>query len=239
MKKLMQVIVLIFLIAVVLVGSRQFDKERTEKAGKTGMTVYSGLLCDMMDKSWSILEDAAKSWYEAVEIVSQIRQYIDSVSAQIDTDYGSNEMENENPILVYEKYFQLKQGELTRICGIEDMSECWRTSYIDSHFTFPAIAIDRNLYVQYTNIFDICEDELPRNILITGSNIDLGFMGARAGMNLQEIQENAYEKEIQEGFMYTEDWQVHYIEYTDGFYDYIYYSDYPDGKNAWLIICKP
>lgn len=26
-------------------------------------------------------------------------------------------------------------------------------------------------------------------------------------------------------------------EYTDGIYDYIYYSDYPDGKDSWLIIC--
>lgn len=63
-------------------------------------------------------------------------------------------------------------------------------------------------------------------------------MDARAGMNFQEIQENAYEKEIQEGFMYNEDLTVYYVEFTNGFYDYIYYSDYPDGRDTWLIICK-
>ncbi len=148
-----------------------------------------------------------------------------------------NEIKDENPELVYEKYLHLRQGELARICEIQDMSECWETGYIDSHFSIPAISIDSNLYVQYSNISDIYEYALPSNILITGPDIDLGFMGARAGMDFQEIQANAYEKEIQEGFMYTEDWTVYYIEYTDGFYDYIYYSDYPDGKDSWLIIC--
>ena len=147
-----------------------------------------------------------------------------------------NEIKDENPELVYEKYLNLKQGELTRICEIEDMSELWRTGFIDSHFSFPAISIDSNFYVQYSNISDIYEYALPDNILITGLDIDLGYMGARAGMDFQEIQANAYEKEIQEGFMYTEDWTVYYIEYTDGIYDYIYYSDYPDGKDSWLII---
>lgn len=153
-------------------------------------------------------------------------------------DVKYNEVKDETPTLVYEKYFQLEQGELTRICGIKDMSECWKTGFIDSHFSFPAIPIGDNLYVQYTNIYEIHEHELPRNILITGSNVELGFMNARAGMDFREIQENAYETEIQEGFMYNEDLTVYYVEFTDGFYDYIYYSDYPDGRDTWLIVCR-
>ncbi|MCM1232909.1 MAG: hypothetical protein NC489_22515 [Ruminococcus flavefaciens] len=149
---------------------------------------------------------------------------------------NSNKIKDETPVLVYEKYFQLRQGELARIEGIGNMAEEWKTGYLDSYYKWPAVLIDDNLYVQYANTYEIREYELPRNILITGSDIELGFMGARAGMNFQEIQENAYEKEIQEGFMYDEDLTVYYIEFTDDFYDYIYYSDYPDGKNSWLII---
>ena len=148
----------------------------------------------------------------------------------------SNEIKDENPVLVYEKYFRLNEGELARICGINDMEECGRIGYLDSHFGGPVISINQNLYVQYGNISDIYEYQLPDSIIITGSNIDLGFMGARAGMNFLEIQENAHEEEIQEGFMYTEDWKVYYMEFSDGFYDYTYYSDYPDGRDSCLII---
>ncbi len=148
----------------------------------------------------------------------------------------SNEIKDESPVLVYEKYFQLQEGELTRICGIEDMEECRSIGYLDSHFGGPVISINQNLYVQYGNISDIYEYQLPGHIIITGSNIDLGFMGARAGMDFLQIQENAHEEEIQEGFMYTADMTVYYIEFTDGFYDYIYYSDYPDGRDSCLII---
>ncbi len=181
------------------------------------------------------LIDKQNEWDEVEEKTQRLRlqsHYLELL------DTKSNEVKDESPPLVYEKYFQLKQGELTRICGIEDISECWRTGFINSHFSFPAVSIGDNLYVQYTNLFEIHEYELPRNILITGSNVELGFMDARAGMNFQEIQENAYEKEIQEGFMYNEDLTVYYVEFTNGFYDYIYYSDCPDGRDTWLIICK-
>ena len=148
----------------------------------------------------------------------------------------SNQLKDENPVLVYDKYFRLNEGELARICGIEDMEECGRIGYLDSHFGGPVISINQNLYVQYGNISDIYEYQFPGSIIITGSNIDLGFMGARAGMDFLQIQENAHEEEVQEGFMYTEDWKVYYMEFTDGFYDYIYYSDYPDGRDSCLII---
>ena len=148
----------------------------------------------------------------------------------------SNKLKDENPALVYDKYFRLNEGELARICGIEDMEECRRIGYLDSHFGGAAISINQNFYVRYGNISDIYEYQFPGSIIITGSNIDLGFMGARAGMDFLQIQENAYEEEVQEGFMYTEDWKVYYIEFSDGFYDYIYYSDYPDGRDSCLII---
>lgn len=150
----------------------------------------------------------------------------------------SNEIKDATPNLIYEKYFQLRQGELTRIEGIGNMSECWCTDYIDSYYEWPAVPIGDNLYVQYANTYEIREYELPRNILITGSNVDLGFMEARAGMNFQEIQENAHEEEIQEGFMRNEDRIVYYLEFKDDFYSYVYYSDYPDGRDTWLIIRK-
>ncbi|MCM1232915.1 MAG: hypothetical protein NC489_22545 [Ruminococcus flavefaciens] len=149
---------------------------------------------------------------------------------------AGNEIKDTNPLLVYEKYFRLKQGELTRICGIEDMEECGRMGYLNSHFGGSVISIDQNLYVQYGNIYDIHEDQEPGSVIITGSNINLGFMGARAGMNFQEIWENACKEEVQEGFMYSEDVTVYYIKFTDGIYEYIYCSYYPDGRNTWLII---
>lgn len=148
----------------------------------------------------------------------------------------SNEIKDKNPPLVYEKYFRLEEGKLAGICGIEDMEECGRVGWLNSHFGGPVISIDQNLYVQYGNLCDINEHQQPGSIIITGSNINLGFMGARAGMNFREIWENAYKEEIQEGFIYTEDITVYYIKFTDGFYEYIYCSYYPDGRDTWLYI---
>ncbi|MDE5599028.1 MAG: hypothetical protein K2J04_14520, partial [Lachnospiraceae bacterium] len=69
----------------------------------------------------------------------------------------SNKLKDENPVLVYEKYFRLNEGELARICEINDIEECGKIGYLDSHFGGPVISINQNLYVQYGNISDIYE----------------------------------------------------------------------------------
>lgn len=64
----------------------------------------------------------------------------------------------------------------------------------------------------------------------------LGFMDARAGMDFEEIQKNAYVGEIQEGFMYSWEEKVYYIRYTDEYYEYIFLSGDQDGSDSWLIV---
>lgn len=57
-------------------------------------------------------------------------------------------------------------------------------------------------------------------------------MNARAGMDFEKIQENAYGIEINEGFMYNENLKVYYMEYRDNDYKYIFVSDSPNGSES-------
>ena len=148
----------------------------------------------------------------------------------------ANENGKENPEMVYEKYFQLRQGALARCAGIKSAEECDRIGFINSHFGGIAIQIDEGIFVQYRNISYIEEYLLPGALIITEPDIDLGYMNARAGMDFKEIQKNAYEGEIEKGFMYNEELYVYFIKFSDEFYDYQYVSDYPDGSSSWLFI---
>ncbi|MDE6844383.1 MAG: hypothetical protein K2J99_01265 [Lachnospiraceae bacterium] len=147
---------------------------------------------------------------------------------------------NENSNMVYDKYFRLEQGELARIEGVEDLSACGMFGFLNSHFGGVTFDIDEDILVQYRNdsMSPVLEHELPRAIIITGPDADMGFMDARAGMNFVQIQENAYETDIQEGFMYFDDGIVYYIQYMDEHYDYIFISDYEDGRDSWLVVEK-
>lgn len=146
--------------------------------------------------------------------------------------------DDENPCLKYEKYFQMKQGELARIEKLEDLSECGKFGFLNSHFGGVVFQIDEGVLVQYSNdiVSDIDEELLPRSLIIMDSFLNLGFMDARAGMDFEEIQKNAYVGEIQEGFMYSLEEKVYYIRYTDEYYEYTFFSSDQDGSDSWLIV---
>lgn len=118
------------------------------------------------------------------------------------------------------------------------MSEWGMFSFLDGHFSGVTFSINDDIMIQYINTTDIWEYLLPRCIIITSGDTNFGFMNARAGMNFEEIQQSAYEEEVREGFMYWYEQEVYYIRYTDDYYEYIFLSDYPDGKDSWLMISK-
>ena len=150
----------------------------------------------------------------------------------------ANERETDDAREKLEKYFQIRQGELARIQGIESSEECGNWGFLNSHFGGITLAVDEDMYVQYYNSppTPILEYLLPDSLIIMNPDIDLGFMGARVGMDFEEIQENAYEGEIHTGFMYNEDNEIYYIEYFDDYYEYIYASYKPDGSDSWMVI---
>lgn len=91
--------------------------------------------------------------------------------------------------------------------------------------------------MQYGNLMYIEEDNDNNGLIIDNPELDFGYMGARAGMDFEEIQSHTGECEVQEGFMYTESSKVYYMEFDDGYYHYVYMSEDPEGKNySWLTI---
>lgn len=143
----------------------------------------------------------------------------------------------DDPRFLYEKYFRVKQGELARIEKVDDLSYCGMLGFLNGHFSGSTFTINDGMLLQYTNSApgSIWESGLPRAVIITESS-KYGFMDARAGMDFGEIQRNAYEAPVQEGFMYFYEAPVYYIQYTDQFYEYTFISDFEDGKDSWLIV---
>ena len=174
------------------------------------------------------------------ERIGQNVKYVEEKDARLEIQKLLMKKENESSHMIYEKYFGLTQGELARIEGMEDLSTCGMFGFLNSHFGGVTFDIDDGILVQYgnDNMSQIWESAFPRAIIITGPEANIGFMDARAGMDFAQIQENAYEAEIQEGFMYFDDGIVYYIQYADEFYDYIFISDYEDGWDSWLVIEK-
>lgn len=139
---------------------------------------------------------------------------------------------------LYEECFGLKQGELARSMNIKSADELGKEGFLNSHFGGITIGVGEGIYVQYSNTDSILEDILPCGIIIESDNTELGFMGARAGMNFGEIQDNAYATKVKRGFIYNEEIQVYYLEYLDEFYRYLFLSYNPDGSDSWLLIEK-
>lgn len=190
-------------------------------------------------REYEVIQQIAKDMtlqYAEMKKFYNKKLYLDSIAAKLDQTDESNRMEDENTCTVYEKYFQMKQGELARIEKLEDLSECAIFGFLNGHFGGVIFQIDQGMWLQYSNDNDIEEELLPRSLIITDSAIDLGFMDARAGMNFEEIQQNAYAGEIEEGFMYWWEEKVYYIRYTDEYYEYIFLSGEPDGRDSWLLV---
>ncbi len=139
---------------------------------------------------------------------------------------------------IYEKYFGLKQGDLVRSMNIKSTDELGKEGFLNSHFGGITINVGEGVCVQYSNTDSIIENNLPCGIIIESDNTELGFMGARAGMDFGEIQDNAYPGEVQKGYMYNEEINVYYLEYFDESYRYVYLSYDPEGRDSWLLVEK-
>ena len=145
--------------------------------------------------------------------------------------------EDESPYAVYEKYLRLRQGEMARIDGVEDLSEWGKFGYLNGHFSGATVPVNEGMMLQYGgNPENVWEYLLPGCVIITAPDMGFGFMSARAGMDFEEIQQNAYDAEVKKGFMYWSEQEVYYIEYTDAYYCYTFISDYPDGRDSWLLV---
>lgn len=194
-------------------------------------------------EQYGVLYDSVKSDIEALaEESARELSEIEDKTKILQVKYDLFELledksnEDENPAVTFGKYFQLEQGELARIEGVEDVSIYDKFGLLNSHFTGPVIWIDDSMSVQYNNEYYVLEDILPTAVIITDSGIDLGYMDARAGMDFEEIQQNAYEKDIEEGFMYSWEMPVYYIQYRDEYYEYTFISDDSNGQDSWLIV---
>lgn len=186
----------------------------------------------------SVKGDIEKLSEESAQELHEIEDRINILQVKYDLlalleDKGN---EDDHPSITYGKYFQLKQGELARREEIDDLSAYEKFGFLNSHFSGPIIQIDDSISIQYINEYYILEDILPTAVIITNSGINLGYLDARAGMDFKEIQEKAYEKDIEEGFMYSWEMPVYYIQYHDDYYEYTFISEDPDGQDSWLIV---
>ncbi|MDE7184205.1 MAG: hypothetical protein K2O40_06975 [Lachnospiraceae bacterium] len=143
-----------------------------------------------------------------------------------------------DPRSKYEKYFHIEQGELARIERIEDLQTCGTFGFLNGHFSGVIFEISEGIQVQYSNAVtgSVWESYKPNTLIITDAEPNLGFMGARAGMNFAEIQKNALPGEIRQGFMYFYEAPVYYMEYQDAFYQYTFLSDHEDGSGSWMLV---
>ena len=159
--------------------------------------------------------------YREMEKFYNKKLYLDSIAAKMDQVNGST--------VYIDRYFRIEK---------EDLTECGKVGFLNGHFGGVIFQIDQGMWLQYSsdNVNDLEEELLPRSLIITDDSMNLGFMDARAGMNFEEIQENAYAGEIQEGFMYHWEEKVYYIQYSDEYYEYIFLSNNQDGRDSELIV---
>ena len=143
-----------------------------------------------------------------------------------------------DPRSKYEKYFHIEQGELARIEGIEDLQNCGAFGFLNGHFSGVMFEISEGILVQYSNDVtgSVWESHVPHTLIITDAETNLGFMGARAGMDFAEIQKNALPEQIQQGSMYFYEEPVYYVQYQDAFYQYTFLSNHKDGRESWMLV---
>ncbi len=223
-----------------------------KKIDQTYKNSYGSLIQDTLHKEIYHVEDgkcALQFYFDGEERVNKIiicnpdiyhsnngwKSLYYQISKEAD---DSTEVTEGSSYTLYEKYFGLKQGELARSMNIKSADELGKEGFLNSHFGGITIDVGEGIYMQYSNTDSILEDMLPCGIIIESDNTELGFMGARAGMNFGEIQNNAYPAEVKKGYIYNEEIDVYYLEYFDEFYRYLYLSYNPEGSDSWLLVEK-
>lgn len=141
---------------------------------------------------------------------------------------------------IYQKYFRVRQGEMARIEGLENLSECETFGFLNNPFSGVVFPLYDGILLQYENgtTSQIGEYSLPIAVIIHGSESGLGYMGARPGMDFEQIKDQAGEAEMCKGFMYFDNKRVYYLQYEDNLYVYSFVSDYEDGRDSNLIVTQ-
>lgn len=197
-------------------------------------------------------EDAAWQYYnpDGIKlIVEEQEQVLNSLEDEIQiTQLKCNlrkVLENENNMQdsdfqVYRKYFRVRQGEMARIEGLEDLSECETFGFLNNPFSGVVFTLYDGILLQYKNgtTSQIGEYSLPIAVIIHGPESGLGYMGARPGMDFEQIKDQAGEAEMCKGFMYFDNKRVYYLQYEDSLYVYSFVSDYEDGRDSSLIVTQ-
>lgn len=167
----------------------------------------------------------AKSWYEATEIVYQIRQYIDSISAQIDTDYGSSEY--------IDRYFRVEKDELRVIVDDYDVGEETESLPIVVQASDTWLPIGEKIWLRYG---DGSRDSLPIGLLVQNTSVNIGYQNVRAGMFLSNIKSSLPSAEVE---FADYDWgKLYYLLYEDDSYRY-YYISIDSRDNPTILYIEP
>ena len=164
----------------------------------------------------------AESWYEASETVYHIRQYIDSLSAQIYAENGSSEY--------IDRYFRVEKGELQAIVNDYDIAEeieAFPITLAESEILLP---IGEKVWLRYEAGNG---NNLPLGLFIQNPTLDIGYGDARAGMHMWEIKGSI----TQELERVSLDWgDIYYRRYEDDSYRYYYLSVGDRDKHSILYI---
>lgn len=212
----------------------QIGEQYTETVQQAILSAQAGN--DVSDgKLDAILAERNNSLNEIQENIEKLRNQYAVLSLLEDKEIQA--AKEICPDRMYEKYFQLKQGELARIMevGVGNIGE---EGYLNSHFSGRIFEINRGMYAQYEGGNVMNEFATPCALLIKNPDVNIEFGGVRAGMNFEEIWKCLYETQIQTGFMYTELNEIYYLEYEDHGYCFRFLSDQPDGTNSWIEISK-
>lgn len=180
---------------------------------------------DFFVKSKELEEELneAEGRYDDMETVYQIRQYIDSISAQICTESRSSEY--------IDRYFRLEKGKLQEIVNdynIVAESELFPAMIQESEMILP---VGEQMWLRYEAGTD---NGLPFGLLIQNPIVDIGYQNARAGMSLSDIK-----RSYPTGEKYSSlDWgDICYLLYEDDSYQYYYIS--VNRNNSAILYIEP
>lgn len=194
----------------------------------------TGLFVQRYDEIQLAIEECQKE-YQELESMYNTKLFIDERSARI---YGDRE---ENPYI--ERYFHIEKDEIRNLTDIEGYEVLPDTEQ-EGEF-LPA---GEKIWLRYTG------DTFPSGLLIRNPEINIGYHGARVGMQLyimkgkvpgaEEGKTDVNSEKLKylkpddpwRNFDVPCDVTVRYLKYEDKHYDY-YFLDI-DGMQTFLYIAK-
>lgn len=127
-----------------------------------GNNLVDERLREKMQLQLSKMREQSDEWQTKLDSLQQEYDFL------VLLERKANERESDDAREKLEKYFQIRQGELTKIQGIESSEECGEWGFLNGHFGGITLAVDEDMYVQYYNSppTPIYEYLLPRSLII-------------------------------------------------------------------------